>query len=209
MCASAHLNVLPSGPDDQDLDCNQHCGWTLPHHSLALINVPFSPAFNLFFFFHDLCSTLQKLRRSNWCYCETKQWERRSDPSPLSFENKQKCVCPAWLFPTKRRGKQPPKKTAKKKWRLKEKQTKKNKHSCWMWVLSAFSKSGNCNYCVCFCFFSCRQSSYDKLILHLPTLQLSVEMAQTKTQKSSNKEEIQTTTNVGVDVRTLSSSNKQ
>lgn len=38
----------------------------------------------------------------------------------------------------------------------KNKTNNKKKHSCWMWVLSAFSKSGNCNFvCVCVCVRAC------------------------------------------------------
>lgn len=57
-----------------------------------------------------------------------------------------------------------------------------------MWVLSAFSMSGNSNVCVfCFGFFPLYKQ-LQKAILHLPTLELSIETAQTeKLQKNKKK----------------------
>lgn len=58
-----------------------------------------------------------------------------------------------------------------------------------MWVLSAFSKSGNCNFvCVrvrvfCFGFFPLDKQLL-QAILHLSTLELSIEMAQTKKEET-------------------------
>lgn len=58
-----------------------------------------------------------------------------------------------------------------------------------MWVLSAFSKSGNCNLCVCvFCFgFSPLDKQLRQAILHLPTLELSIETAQKKKKTQQGK----------------------
>lgn len=80
-----------------------------------------------------------------------------------------------------------------------------------MWVLSAFSKSENCNLCVfCFGFFPL-DKQLKQAILHLPTLELSIKMAQTMKWKkqTATRKKFQTTTNFGIDVHPLSSSNKQ
>lgn len=81
-----------------------------------------------------------------------------------------------------------------------------------MWVLSAFSKSANCNLCVCvlFWFLSPRQAattSYPALAYFRAVHRNGTNQQQKN--KNSNKEKVQTTTNFGIDVHSLSSSNKQ
>lgn len=90
-----------------------------------------------------------------------------------------------------------------------------------MWVLSAFSKSGNCNLCVYFLFWflSPRQAatkSYPALAyfraVHRNGTNQEVKKKKKYNKKkinNSNKEKVQRTTNFGIDVHPVSSSNKQ
>ena len=73
-------NVCVLGLDNgstSNLDYNEHCGWTLPYQrSSAPINVP--SALNLILyvllcFYMTSARHCDKLRHSNWCYCETNQ----------------------------------------------------------------------------------------------------------------------------------------
>lgn len=201
-------------------------GWTSPYqHSSAPINVPsalhplsycfiFCLFVFFFVFFHDLCSILRKLGRSNWCYCETNPTGKQIRSTITELLKQTKCVCPPRLFPTKRGGKQP---------QTKRRQQKKKKPNipveCGCLVhfqsVEIVTLCVCMRACVCFVFFPCQQAattSYSALAYFIADnrngTNQDIEKQHTHT-KNSNKEKVRITTNFGVDVRTLSSSNKQ
>ena len=161
-------NVCVLGLDNgstSNLDYNEHCGWTLPYQrSSAPINVP--SALNLILyvllcFYMTSARHCDKLRHSNWCYCETNQ-PGEADQIHHHWAFKANKALSAKIVSNQAWRKT----TTKKKKKKKKENGGKKKHSCRMWVLSEFSKSGYCNLCVCILFWfpsAPRQAATTKL----------------------------------------------